>query len=116
LQSSAIDTWINECTANRDRANGWKPQLEFAVAEPNFDKVRELAADVSHAFQQAAEQKGGAPLDAVDPAVLEAARSTAAELDGVLKTHNDGVRTPTRRSTISRRDWPRRTFPHCSSR
>lgn len=93
MPSSAIDTWVNECTANRDRANGWKPQLEFEVAEPNFEKVRELAVEVRHTFQQAAEQKAGAPLDAVDPAVLEAARSAAAELDGALKTYNDGIAT-----------------------
>lgn len=91
LTTAAIDTWFNECTANRDRVDGWKPQLELKVEAPDHDKVRKLAVAVREAFQRAAEKKASAPLDTLDLAILEPARSAAKELEVLLTDYNEDV-------------------------
>lgn len=91
LPEANIEAWATAVGSNRDRAAAWKPQLDLKADSPDFDKVRALAATVRQTFQQAAEKKAAAPLDAMDVSELQLARDAVAELNGLLQQYNDGV-------------------------
>lgn len=91
LAEASIEAWVASVGSNRDRAGAWKPQLDLKADGPDFERVRSLVATVRESFSQAAERKAAAPLDVLDVAVLEPARTAAAELDALLQRYNDEV-------------------------